>query len=41
VVHSFTVPDADKLGNPGMKYDAKADQDSWALMRKLFDEVFR
>jgi len=38
-VHSFTVPGADKVGNPGMKYDAKADGDSWNRMRKLFGET--
>src|SRR5262245_53052569 len=36
--HSFTVPDADKHGNPGMKYDKKADEDSWMRMQKLFAE---
>jgi dienelactone hydrolase len=35
-VHSFTVPGADKVGNPGMKYDAKADADSWKRMKELF-----
>ena len=35
-VHSFTVPDADKVGNPGMKYQPQADQDSWKRMRDLF-----
>jgi dienelactone hydrolase len=40
VVHSFTVPTADKVGNPGMKYDSKADADSWDRMLKLFGEVF-
>jgi dienelactone hydrolase len=40
VVHSFTAPGADKVGNPGMKYDEKADKESWAAMRKLFDEAF-
>jgi dienelactone hydrolase len=34
--HSFTVPDADKQGNPNMKYDKKADDDSWQRMRALF-----
>jgi dienelactone hydrolase len=33
-VHSFTVPDADKVGNPGMKYQKAADEDSW---KKLLD----
>jgi dienelactone hydrolase len=36
VVHSFTVPGIDKVGVEGLKYDAKADQDSWARMLKLF-----
>jgi dienelactone hydrolase len=36
--HSFTVPDADKRGNPGMKYDKNADEDSWKRMQKLFAE---
>jgi dienelactone hydrolase len=38
VVHSFTVPDADKHGNPGMKYDKKADEDSWKRMQALLAE---
>ena len=37
VVHSFTVPEADKVGNPGMKYDQHADQDSWKRMQELFN----
>ncbi len=41
VVHSFTNPDADKLGRPEFaRYDAGADARSWAEMRALFDEVF-
>jgi dienelactone hydrolase len=36
--HSFTVPDADKHGNPGMKYDKAADDDSWKRTRQLFAE---
>jgi dienelactone hydrolase len=38
VKHSFTVPDADKHGNPGMKYDKVADEDSWKRMLALFNE---
>jgi dienelactone hydrolase len=38
-VHSFTVPDADKANNPGMKYNKAADEKSWAEMRKLFKET--
>lgn len=39
VVHSFTAPEADKVGNPGMKYDKKADEDSWKRMKDLFKET--
>lgn len=39
VVHSFTVPEADKVGNPGMKYDRAADEDSWKRMLALFKET--
>jgi len=35
-VHSFTVPNADTRGNPGMKYNKAADEDSWKKMRELF-----
>jgi dienelactone hydrolase len=38
-VHSFTVPEADKVGNAGMKYDKAADEDSWKRMRALFKET--
>jgi dienelactone hydrolase len=37
-VHSFTVADADKHGNPGMKYNKDADEKSWEAMKKLFAE---
>ena len=41
VVHSFTNPDADKLGRPEFaRYDAKADARSWTEMRAFFDEIF-
>jgi dienelactone hydrolase len=39
-VHSFTNPDADKLGNPAFAYNAAADRRSWAAMLSLFEEVF-
>lgn len=40
-VHSFTVPDAGKPGDPpGMKYNEAADKDSWSKMKALFAEVF-
>ena len=38
--HSFTVPDADKVGNPGLKYNQKADEASWKEMQALFDRCF-
>jgi dienelactone hydrolase len=38
--HSFTVPDADTHGNPGMKYDKTADEASWKRMQELFAEKF-
>ncbi len=39
-VHSFTNPDADKLGNPAFAYSATADRRSWAAMLSLFEEAF-
>jgi dienelactone hydrolase len=36
VVHSFTSPEADKVGNPAMKYNKEADEDSWKRMSALF-----
>jgi dienelactone hydrolase len=39
-VHSFTNPDAGKLGNPALGYNASADQRSWKAMLDLFGEVF-
>lgn len=41
VMHSFTNPNADKAGMQGLKYDATADQQSWAAMLKLFNDVLR
>lgn len=41
VVHSFTNPNADKLGRPEFaRYDAGADARSWSEMMALFEEVF-
>lgn len=40
-VHSFTVPGADKRGIEGMKYDKKADEDSWKRMQELFRETLK
>jgi dienelactone hydrolase len=38
--HSFTNPDADKVGMAALAYNAEADQASWDKMLKLFAEVF-
>jgi dienelactone hydrolase len=38
VVHSFTVPGADARMISGMKYDQKADEDSWSRLTKLLAE---
>ena len=39
VVHSFTVPGADKVGMKGMKYDKAADEKSWKEMQSLFKDT--
>ena len=39
-VHSFTNPNADGMGMPGVKFHAPTDQRSWRAMLDLFDEVF-
>jgi dienelactone hydrolase len=39
VVHSFTVPGADKHMIDGMKYDKAADADSWKKTLELFKEA--
>jgi dienelactone hydrolase len=39
-VHSFTNPDADKVGAPGIKYNKLADERSWQAMKSFFAEVF-
>jgi dienelactone hydrolase len=43
-MHSFTNPDADKLGKQfdmPLKYDAAADQDSWTQTLAFFKEIFK
>ena len=41
VTHSFTTPEADKVGKPEMlRYDRNADVRSWASMRSFFEEIF-
>jgi len=39
-VHSFTNPDADSLGNPGLKYNKLSDERSWKAMLDFFEEIF-
>ena len=39
-VHSFTVAGAEKVGNPGLAYNAAADRRSWHAMMDLFHDVF-
>ena len=39
VGHSFTNPDVDEMGVPGLKYDRTADERSWASMLRLFAET--
>lgn len=38
--HAFTNPDAGKLGVPGLEYNAKADEESFAALLKLMSETF-
>jgi dienelactone hydrolase len=40
-VHSFTNPDSDKFGIPGVGYNERADKRSWEAMKLFFAEVFR
>jgi dienelactone hydrolase len=40
VGHSFTNPDANSFGIPGVGYDEAADRRSWGAMERLFKEVF-
>jgi dienelactone hydrolase len=39
VGHSFTNPDADQAGIPGLAYDKAAHERSWASMLRLFGET--
>ena len=38
--HSFTVPDADKVGMAALAYSKSADQRSWADMQVFLKEIF-
>jgi len=39
-VHSFTNPDADRVGVPGIAYNVLADERSWKAMVAFFEEIF-
>ncbi|HKV55953.1 MAG TPA: dienelactone hydrolase family protein [Candidatus Binataceae bacterium] len=39
--HSFTNPDADAVGNPGLAYNKLTDERSWKAMASFFEEIFR
>jgi dienelactone hydrolase len=38
--HSFTNPDADKVGNPGISYHRPTDLRSWKALTSFFEEIF-
>jgi dienelactone hydrolase len=38
--HSFTNPDADRLGNPALSYNKLVDERSWLAMKSFFEEIF-
>lgn len=38
--HSFTNPDADRLGNPALSYNKLVDERSWNAMKSFFEEIF-
>jgi dienelactone hydrolase len=38
--HSFTNPDADKVGMAALSYNKSADQRSWRHMKIFFDQIF-
>jgi len=38
--HSFTNPESDALGNPGIGYNKSADERSWNAMVSFFNEIF-
>jgi dienelactone hydrolase len=40
-VHSFSNPEADKVGIPGIAYDEDAARRSWQAMLRFFDEVLK
>ncbi len=38
--HSFTNPEADKIGNPGIAYNKSTDLRSWKALTYFFEEIF-
>jgi dienelactone hydrolase len=39
-VHAFTNPDADKVGSPAIRYNAKSARRAWQAMNDFFKEIF-
>jgi len=39
--HSFTNPEADSIGNPGLAYNKLTDERCWKAMASFFEEIFR
>lgn len=39
-VHSFTNPEADKVGAPAIAYNKLSDERSWKAMTSFFEEIF-
>ncbi len=39
-VHSFTNPEADRVGIKGIAYNKSADERSWTYMQQFFNEIF-
>jgi dienelactone hydrolase len=39
-VHSFTNPDAARIGNPALAYNKLSDERSWNAMKSFFEEIF-
>jgi len=39
-VHSFTNPEADSVGTPGLAYHKLSDERSWKAMASFFEEIF-
>ncbi|HXZ87922.1 MAG TPA: dienelactone hydrolase family protein, partial [Candidatus Binataceae bacterium] len=39
-VHSFTNPEAGKIGNPALAYNKLSDERSWKALKAFFEEIF-